>query len=128
VDQPLVAEAMIDEMFRNAIRVFTGEDQHLNCSLEMTRSYVLAINGAYESNGLPRGIPAEYITRRDEDDSMATYIRDIDEIILRGWREHKLFSDLGLPWATPSEWFPLEGYQHFDMELRSTKYEERRTK
>ena len=90
---------------------------NLNCSLEMTRSYVLAINGAYESNGLPRDLPDEFITRQDEDDSVATYVRDIDDLILQGWREHKLFSDLALPWASPSPWFSLEGYKDFDMEL-----------
>ena len=117
VDEPLVAEAMIDEMFRNVVRVCTGEQEHLNCSLEMTRSYVLAINGAYESNGWPRPIPAEYIERVDEDDSVATYVRDIDATILRAFDQHKLFSDIGVPWAEASEWFSVEDYGHFDMPL-----------
>ena len=117
VDDPVVAEANIDEMFRNVIRVLNGEEQHLNCSLEMTRSYVLAINGAYESNGWPRPVPAEYVERVPEDDSVATYVQDIDATILRAFDEHKLFSDIGTSWAEPSPWFSLEVYSTFDKAL-----------
>ncbi len=106
-----------DEVFRNAVRYLRGLDEELNCPVEMTRVQTLALNGGYESCGTIHRVPDEYITREPRGDSMFTAINGIDDVIHRCRREGKLYSDAGVPWAHPSDWFDLSGYDHFAMEL-----------
>ena len=105
------------EVFRNMCRFIRGVDAEINCTLEMTRPYVLAMNGAFESCGRPRRIPPEYVTRLTEAGAAKTWIHDIGRIIERAASERKLFSELGIPWATPTQWFDVRGYTRFDLQF-----------
>ncbi len=106
------------EVFRNTCKYMRGESDMLNSPIAMTRTHTVAMNGAYESGGPPRTIPAEYVTREPKGDSIFTGINDIRDALQRCYDEHKTFSEIGVPWAYESKWFDATGYRHFDMELR----------
>ncbi|MEM3135018.1 MAG: gfo/Idh/MocA family oxidoreductase, partial [Candidatus Bathyarchaeia archaeon] len=105
------------ELFRNVIRYLRGLDENISCPLVMTRPFVLALNGAYESARQIKQIPDEFIIRRKEGDSISTIIVGIDEIINRAFEERRLFSDLGVEWAYKTEHFSLENYKYFSLRL-----------
>ena len=84
----------------------------------MTGAQTLALNGGYESCGTTHRVPDEHITREPRGDTMFTGINGIDDIIQQCRRKGRLYSDVGGLWAHPSDWFDLEGYRHFDLELR----------
>lgn len=104
-----------DEVFRNTLRFMRGEDQELNCPLAMTRPYVLALNGAWESSNGPHEIPMEYVTREPKDDSIFTGLNGIPELLDEAYATGKLFSELDVPWAQKSGWFDVTGYHEFAM-------------
>jgi predicted dehydrogenase len=97
--------------FTAAVRA--GDPELLACDLGMGRNYTLAINGAYESAGRVRPVPAERVGRTGEGEMTFTLIDGIDEAITRCGREGKLFSDIGVSWAETTEPFDLDGYDGF---------------
>jgi len=107
-----------DELWRNAIRYFRGEDKELNCPLEMTRNFVLATNGAFLSSGTTHKIPDAHLKlyTHQETGENHTEIPGINETIERCFRERKLFSDLNLPWAVRTEPFDLTNFTEFRMD------------
>jgi len=104
-------------MFRNVARLQRGLDEELNCPIAMTRSHVLALNGAFESAVAPVPIPASHVKRSmdKEAGSIATEIAGIEELSARAAAERKLYSDLGVPWAKKTRPFSLEGYTEFKL-------------
>ena len=109
-----------DEVFRNAIRYLRGEDEELNCPLQMTRPHTLAVNGAFESSGGAHKIPddmLEIYTSPDDAEAkdVCTEIPNIGDIIERAFAERKLYSDLGAPWAVATKPFSVENYTRFEM-------------
>jgi len=105
------------EVFRNAARYRRGMDKDLNCSLSLTRSFVLALNGAYESARTIRDIPSQYLAVRREGDSISTTISNIVEIIDEAFGRRRLYSELGVGWAHRTDPFNLRGYRSFNMTL-----------
>jgi len=105
------------ELLRNAARYLNGLDDKINCSLEMTRPFVLTVNGAYESARMIKRIPDSFLIRNEESDSISTIIKDIDTIIDVAFEKHQLFSDLDVEWAYKTDFFPLKGYKRFDLKI-----------
>jgi len=103
------------ELFRNTIRYLRGLDENINCTLELTRPFVLTLNGAYESAKRIKQIPDKFIVRQAEGGSMATIILGIDDIIDRAFEQKLLFSDLGVEWAYKTDYFPLKNYKCFSL-------------
>lgn len=103
------------EVFRNAARFLRGIDEMVNCPLSLTRPFVLALNGAYESAGTIRSIPDRYLTIGEEEGSVSTTINDIVRIIDEAAEQRKLYSDLGVEWAYPTQFFSLKDYKRFEM-------------
>lgn len=106
-----------DEVFRNTVKYLRGEAQELNCPLRMTRPYVLALNGAYQSAGGIKRIPDPYVRRYEEAGEIHTEVRGINSAINECFRQHALYSEMGLEWATPSRPFRLKDYHEFDLQL-----------
>ena len=105
------------EVFRNAARYLRGLDSNLTCPLAMTRSHVLAVNGAFESVEWPVSVPPEaldVITDAAEGETHV-HIKGIEELIERAATERKLFSDLGVPWAKATQPFSVTDYTQFDL-------------
>jgi len=105
------------EVFRNAARYVQGLDREINCPLEMTRPFVLAVNGAYESAKCTKQIPEQFLIRKEEDGSLTATIKDIDEIIDRAFETRKLYSDLGVEWAHKTEPFAIKNYRQFKLSI-----------
>jgi len=105
-----------DELFRNAARMVRGVDKQLNCALEMTRPFVLTVNAAFLSSGTTRRIPESMVKPRITDNHECyTDIVGINALVEKGWRERKLYSDLGAPWAVKTQPFSLNGFTRFEM-------------
>jgi hypothetical protein len=81
--------------------------------VEATRAFTLVVNAAFESGRAARQVPPEFLVRGAEAGSEAVYVKDIEQIIDRAFRERKLFSELGVPWASASRPFCTTGYREF---------------
>jgi predicted dehydrogenase len=105
-----------DDLFRNAVRYLRGVDKELNCPLEMTRPFVLAMNGAFLSSGTTRKVSdaclKEYM---DDKGEKHTEIVGVNQFVLRGYQERRLYSDLGAPWAVPTKPVDVTGLKEFRM-------------
>lgn len=108
-------EPLIENMYYNLIDVIKGEESKLLSSIEDCRSFMLASNGAFESSGRTFQIPDEYIIRKEENGTIATYIKDIEKIIKKASQSGKLFSELPVEWAVRTKPFSLEGYKEFNL-------------
>ncbi len=102
-----------DEVFRNCIRFMQGVDAELNCPLAMTRPYVLALNGAWESAGAPVTVAPEFVTREPREKSIFTGLNDISDWLDRGYAAGQTYAEVGAPWAVATDWFDMTGYREF---------------
>ncbi len=105
------------EVFRNAARYLRGVDREIYCPLQMTKPFVLTVNGAYESAKLIKQIPDQFLTRKEENGSISTTIKTIEKIIDRAFETRKLYSDLGVKWAYRTEFFSVKNYDYFDFKI-----------
>lgn len=108
-------EIPIENIYYNLMAVIRGDEKRLLSSAEDCRSFVLASNGAFESSKEAIKIPDEYIVRKEEGDTISTYIKDIEDIVSSAVKERKLFSELSVDWAQSTEPFSLEGYREFNL-------------
>lgn len=102
-----------DEVFRNACRYLRGVESELNCPLELTRPYVLALNGLWESARGPVDLAPEFVTREPRGESIFTGLNDIGQWLDRGYESGQSYSDLGAPWAVATPWVAMAGYNEF---------------
>lgn len=106
------------ELFRNAIRVFRGQEKMLYCPLSMTRAHVLAVDGAFLSMGKTAAIPASALAIADRatpKPHVETVVKGIEDIVARAAKERKLFSDVGVPWAVKTKTVDVSGMKRFDL-------------
>ena len=97
-----------------AARVAAGQDPKPICGLAEGRPHVLTINLAFESSGTPRQIASEYIAeRRAGDGSALVVITGMEQVLFTAYQQGAMFSDLGLPWASPSPSISAAGYTHY---------------
>lgn len=101
------------EVFRNFAKVLRGEESRVYCPLEETRSYQIVANAAFESSGRIHGIESEHVLRKGEESSISTTIKGISTLFSAAVDEHKLFSQMGVPWAVQTEPFATQGYSEF---------------
>lgn len=102
-----------DEVFRNACRYLRGVDAELNCPLAMTRPYVVALNGGWESAGRPADVAPEYVTREPKGNSIFTGLNEIGTWLDRGYARGATYSEVGAPWAMATDWVDMTGYREF---------------
>jgi predicted dehydrogenase len=105
-----------DRMFDGFLDAVEGEAP-VNSSLQMCRNFTLAVNGAFESAVRTRRIDDAYLTRTPDRDSVATVIDGIDELVDQAAERGATFSDLGAPWAVPTEPFDLTDYREFPQQF-----------
>lgn len=101
------------EVFRNMIRYLRGADAELNCPVQMTRPFTVALNAAFESSGVPTQIPMQYVTREPRDDTIFTAINGITETIAEGYEQAKSYHELGVPWGRETKWVDALQYRGF---------------
>jgi len=105
-------EDLFENMYVNMVKSLFEREQ-LYCPVDITRNFVLASNGAFESCDSVVEIPDDCIIVQREGESVVTYIKDIEEIIDKASSEKKLFSEIGVSWAVRSKPFKLSGYREF---------------
>ena len=113
---PVLPQVLALANFTEAVRA--GDADLLKCDLKMGRNFTLALNGAFESAGRIRAIPAEFSRRVGEGPDARTVVDGMDEAILRCAAEGKLYSDIGCDWAEPTEPFDLTGYSRFPQRFK----------
>ena len=93
---------------------FEGRPAGLHCTIARTRAFMLAVNGAWESSRGAHAIDPAYVTREPAGESVQTTVAGLDDLVRRSVADGKTFSELGAPWATPTDWFDLDGYRSFE--------------
>lgn len=108
----------VDSAFENILDYYQSGTGRINCSIEMTRPYVVAINSAYESSKGVKKIPAEFFARYEKDNESGTRINDIERIMPEAFEKNKLFSELGVEWAKKTDVFEVPAdYKYFNPHL-----------
>ena len=82
-------------------------------TVETCRPFTVAVNAAFESCGLPHEVNAKYIDRFEHGDSVKTVIRGIDHVLEVAHANGRLFSEMGVLWARPSETMSVVEYNRF---------------
>lgn len=102
------------EVFRDAIAVLEGKRLQPLFTTQDGRAHVLAVNLAFESSSGIAEIPEserKVTVAQNGDQHIA--VKGLEEIMRRAYRETKLLSELGVPWAKASQEVSPEGYQAF---------------
>ncbi len=82
-------------------------------TVEECRPYMLAWNGAFDSFGAPAAIGEESSRRIETEYGTVRCIPGIQAVAEQACAEHRLFSELGAPWAKPGKVVDLSEYRHF---------------
>lgn len=105
-------EDMIRNMYLNLIDSLSGRSA-LHCPIERSRSFLLTVNGAFESSGAVHPIPEEHLERVTANNETATLVPGVPQLIREASDRGALFSELGVPWAVRTRRISLEGYREF---------------
>src|SRR5262249_27294950 len=90
------------------------------------RPYVLSLNAAFESNGLPKAIAPEFKHTFVSENLQQVVVENIERDLDAAFSKRLLFSEAGAPWATPSRRFSCHNYAHFPAETSLQALEPRR--
>jgi predicted dehydrogenase len=99
-----------------------GRTPTLSCTLEATRKFVLAANLAFESAGKTRNISDVHTEKRDGQGRIVDTLKHVDDflcvkyiesIMTAAVKSKKLFSEMGVEWATGTAPFRAAGYREF---------------
>lgn len=121
VEEPTLDHSkQYSERFENFIAAAeAGDKDMLICSLEMCRPFTVALNGAYESSRRVRPIDPGYVRTEGDGPTTKTTVEGLDAAIATCASQGVLLSDLGLPWATPTEPFDTAGYNKFPVRFEA---------
>ncbi|WJH37052.1 Gfo/Idh/MocA family oxidoreductase [Paenibacillus sp. CC-CFT747] len=109
---------LLERRYRNLIQSLDGLDERLDVSIESARLFTLVANGAFESAGRIKPIPAAHIRRPIAEGEPAGYIEGIETAIREAFHSGRLFAEMGVPWAEPTEPFELRDYRTFPQRFR----------
>lgn len=101
------------EVMRVSAKVHRGELARPYSTLANSRSFVVAINGAYDSARYIRPIPQEFVESTLSGPKECAVVKDIDELLDQACAQRKLLSDLGVPWAVSTPRIDLQDYKEF---------------
>jgi len=103
------------EVIRVTAKTHMGIIDKPYSTLENSKNFVIAINGAYESAQKIQPIPPQFIKEYLTDDNeYKTELKDIDRIMDAAFKERKLLSDLGITWARRTKTVNVENYHEFN--------------
>lgn len=102
------------EVMRVAAKVQRGELPAPYSTLKNSRSFVVAINGAYDSVRYIQPIPEQYVTATGSGDKECAVVAEIDQLFDQACKERKLLSDLKVPWSVATPKIDLEDYKEFN--------------
>lgn len=102
-------------MYDNFLRVWSGEEDRLFCSLADCRSFLLAANGAFTASARIHPIPEPYArVDRPAEGSAYTCIPLIEEHMQQAAAAGKLYSELAIPWAISTAAIDMTDYKRLD--------------
>ncbi len=93
-----------------AVEYIRGEGS-IACGPEAAASQTLCVNGIHESASAVLSFPDGLIRREGTPERL--YVSGLDEELLRCYREAKLPTEVGVPWARANRMVSLGGYRHF---------------
>lgn len=102
------------EVMRVAAQVHRGEIPAPYSTLNNSRSFVVALNGAYDSAQYISPIGEEFIEYRLAGDRQWTVIKGIMELMDEACAKRKLLSDLNTPWGRKTPKVSVENYTEFN--------------
>jgi predicted dehydrogenase len=85
--------------FRHLGRCVRGEETLLH-PLDNARAHTLVMNGVHASAPI-HPIPAALCAREQSDRGARTFVRGLDDAILRAFEQSRLLSEVGVEWAVP---------------------------
>ncbi|HTS17679.1 MAG TPA: Gfo/Idh/MocA family oxidoreductase [Verrucomicrobiae bacterium] len=88
-----------------------GEPQPFD--LATCRPYVLGLNAAFESNGVPRAVAGEFKHTFVTENLQQVVVENIEHDLDLAFSKRLLFSEAGVPWASASPRFTCDHYAHF---------------
>jgi len=101
-----------------------GRTDRLSCPLEATRKFVLTANLAFESAGRTRSIDEVFTEKRNGQGQSVDQLKHVDDflciqnigsIMKTAVKSKRLFSEMGVEWATGTEPFHAAGYREFKL-------------
>ena len=102
-----------------------GEPQPFD--LATCRPYVLGLNAAFESNGPPKPVAAEFKHTFVSENLQQVVVENIERDLDLAFSKRLLFSEAGIPWAVASSQFTCDHYTHFPADPSLKALEPRRT-
>lgn len=83
------------------------------CSLDNAEAHTLCVNGAHESAAI-RDIPQQYLTTHQQAGGESQIaINDLSTYMSQVFDQEKLFSEIGVPWASPGKEISMLEYRQF---------------
>ncbi|MCK5739644.1 Gfo/Idh/MocA family oxidoreductase, partial [bacterium] len=98
-------ENQYGSVFHDVLTVTSSRAQIPSAMLASARTPVLVANLAFESAKKIIEIPDHYCREIKDRRGSRRFVRDMDTMLLEAYKENKLLSEMGLPWAEPSEPF-----------------------
>jgi predicted dehydrogenase len=102
-DRRIMLKVLIDALIKNERPLITVEE---------CRPYMLALNGAFESSGMPINI-SNTVEVQTTDQGPVRCIKGLSALITKAFGEQCLFSEIGAVWAKPGTPVELSGYDFF---------------
>ncbi len=82
-------------------------------TLEIARAQTLCIDAAHESCSEIHTIPDTAVERVDRDGDCFRVVDGMDDLLIEGAKQDKLFSEMGVPWAVSTAPFDTSGYRAY---------------
>jgi len=98
-------------MFDNVIEKLNGGDVPV-CDLDIAATQTLCINAMHAASAI-HTIPNNHYDVSQTPDAEQVKINDIESILQKAFKDEKLPSELGIPWAKASEVFDCEKFDFF---------------
>lgn len=98
-----MAEAVLDRL---------ADPETFICTTESAGRHTLTINGLHESSPI-HPFPGELVETIEEGEEQRTVVNGLEDVLEEAYREGKLLSEAGVPWARPGSEFDLVDYASF---------------
>lgn len=103
------------EVMRSAAQVKLGKMSQPDATLTNSRSFVVAINGAFLSARKIQPIPLQYVREYyNKQGEFQTEVKDIVPIMDQAFAERKLISELNVPWAKRTDSIDVSDLKEFN--------------
>lgn len=110
---------LVARLLRRLVEVAQGSDEPLLMPLAEARGFVQLSNGAYESSGCIRPIPAEFTACVETPTGVAWVVDELGETIPDAALERRMLSECGFPWAVKTRVIDIEALDRFPKRWRA---------